>query len=149
MRTRYGYVETIADEVTTNATYQLSHLIDTRVEAIGAQERESFWAEQPDAAAPFVVFNPLAWPVRRVVRAPRHAARVLDSAGREPLSQQVASGEATAYRTHTLFSLQLAPLGYEVIWLQGGSGKINGDPLAPRTNCSTKISASPLTRRPV
>lgn len=131
VRTRYGYVETIADEVTTNATYQLSHLIDTRVEAIGAQERESFWAEQPDAAAPFVVFNPLAWPVRRVVRAPRHAARVLDSAGRELLSQQVASGEATAYRTHTLFSLQLAPLGYEVIWLQGGSGKINGDPLAP------------------
>jgi alpha-mannosidase len=129
VRSRYGYVETIADEVTTSATYQLSHFIDTRVEAIGAQERESFWAAQPDAAAPFVVFNPLAWPVRRTVRAPRHAAKVLDSTGRELSSQQVASGEATAYRTHTLFSLELEPLGYEVVWLQGGSGKTNADPL--------------------
>ncbi len=129
VRSRFGYVETVADEVTTNATYQLSHLMDTRVAAIGAQERESFWSQQPGAAAPFVAFNPLAWPVRATVRAPRHAAFVLDSAGRELVSQQVASGEATAYRTHTLFSLELDPLGYEVVWLQGGSGKTNGEAL--------------------
>ena len=129
VRTRFGYVETIADEVTTNATYQLSHLIDTRVGSIGAQERESFWAASPDAASPFVVFNPLAWPIRRTVRVPRHAARVLDSLGRELVSQQVASGEATAYRTHTLFSLELGALGYEVVWLQGGSGWTNAESL--------------------
>ena len=131
VRSRYGFVETIADEITTNSTYQLSHLIDTRVESISAQERESFWAQQPGAAAPFVVFNPLAWPVRSTVRAPRHAARVLDSAGQELSSQQVVSGEATAYRTHTLFSLELDPLGYEVVWLQGGSGNMNAEALAP------------------
>lgn len=127
VRSRYGFVETVADEVTTNAAYQLGHLLDTRVEGIGAQERESFWAAQPDAAAAFVVFNPLAWTVRQTVRAPRHAARVLDSAGRELASQQVASGEATAYRTHSIVSLELGPLGYEVIWLQGGSGSSDED----------------------
>ncbi|MGB8197067.1 MAG: glycoside hydrolase family 38 C-terminal domain-containing protein [Acidimicrobiales bacterium] len=148
VRSRYGYVETIADEVTTNATYQLSHHIDTRVEVIRAQERESFWAAQPGAAAPFVVFNPLAWPVHLTIRAPRHAARVLDSAGRELPSQQVASGEATAYRTHTLFSLGLDPLGYEVVWLQGGSGRINDEDFTATSelrNEHYRVSVDPST----
>lgn len=119
---RFGYVGTVADEVTTNAIYKISHEVDTRVARIGAQERESFWSVNPDAATPFFVYNPLAWKVRQTVLAPRHAAKVLDSAGREIPSQQVVSGESTAYRSHTLFSVELEPLGYEVYWLQGSSG---------------------------
>ncbi len=136
VRSRYGFIETVADEVTTNSTYQLSHLIDPRVAAIRAQERESFWAQQPGSATPFVVFNPLGWSVRATSRAPRHAARVLDSVGGELPSQQVVSGEATAYRTHTLFSLELEPLGYEVVWLQGGSGSANDDALVSTNQIS-------------
>lgn len=148
VRGRYGFVETIADQVTTKALYQLSHLMDTRVEGIGAQERESFWAAQPGAATPFVVFNPLAWPVHSVVRVPRHAARVLDSGGQELPSQQVLSGEATAYRTHTLFALELEPLGYEVVWLQGGSGTTNDETLAGTHELNDenyRISVDPTT----
>jgi alpha-mannosidase len=138
VRRRFGYVETVADEVTTRAGYQVAHLVDTRVATIGAPERESFWAAGPEAAAPFVVVNPLAWTVHQMVRLPRHAARALDSGGQEIASQQVASGEATAYRTHTLVSLKLDPLGYEVVWLQGGSGSEGPDVIAGVLAASTE-----------
>lgn len=127
IHSRFGYVDTVADEVTTHAIYEISHQVDTRVATIGVQERESFWTESSDAAIPFLVYNPLAWKVRQTVRATRHAARVLDSSGNEIVSQQVISGESTAYRSHTLFSVDLEPLGYEVYWLQGSSNVLVPD----------------------
>ena len=138
IESRFGFVDTVADEVTTNAIYEISHQVDTRVATIGVQERESFWSESADAAIPFFVYNPLAWKVRQTVRATRHAARVLDSSGEEVVSQQVTSGESTAYRTHTLFRVELEPLGYEVYWLQGSSqvSAFTG------STCDTKMATS-------
>jgi alpha-mannosidase len=119
VRDRYGYVNAVADDVTTNAIYEVAHRVDTRVVTIGARERESIWSRSDDAATPYFVYNPLAWPVRRVIEVPHHATRVLDSAGREVVFQPVASGESTVYRTHTLFEVALDAFGYEVYWLLG------------------------------
>jgi alpha-mannosidase len=129
VRDRYGYVNTVADEVTTNAIYEIAHRVDTRVATVGAWERESIWSRSDDAATPFFVYNPLAWSVRQTVVAAHHATRVLDSTGREVVFQPVASGEATVYRTHSLFEVELDAFGYEVYWLQGypeGEGEGEG-----------------------
>ena len=119
VKDRYGYVNAVADDVTTNAIYEIAHRVDTRVSTVGARERESIWSRSDDAATPFFVYNPLAWPVRQIVVAPHHATRVLDSAGREVIFQPVASGESTVYRTHSLFEVELDAFGYEVYWLLG------------------------------
>jgi alpha-mannosidase len=132
IRSRYGYVETVADGVTTNAIYEIAHRIDTRIESIDAQERESPWTVSDRAAAPFVVYNPLAWPVRQFVAVARSAARVLDSAGTEIASQAIASGELTIYPSNMLFAVELEPLGYEVFWLQGSRLR-SPDPVAATT----------------
>jgi alpha-mannosidase len=132
IRSRYGYVETVADGVTTNAIYEIAHRIDTRIESIDAQERESPWTVNDRAAAPFVVYNPLAWPVRQFVAVARSGARVLDSAGTEIASQAIASGELTIYPSNMLFAVDLEPLGYEVFWLQGSRLR-SPDPVAATT----------------
>ena len=119
VRDRYGYVNAVADEVATNAIYQVAHRVDTRVVTIGAKERESIWSRSDDAATPFFVYNPLAWPVRQIVEVAHHATRVLDSAGRDVIFQPIASGESTVYRTHTLLDVTLDAFGYEVFWLVG------------------------------
>ena len=119
IRDRYGYVNAMADDVTTNAIYEVAHRVDTRVATVGAKERESIWSRSDDAATPYFVYNPLAWPVHHVVTVPHHATRVLDSAGREVIFQSVASGESTVYRTHALFAVDLDAFGYEVFWLVG------------------------------
>jgi alpha-mannosidase len=137
IRSRFGYVTSIADQASTNALYELAHRVDTRIDSIGAQEREGLWSLDEEGAAPFLVYNPLAWPVRQAVQAPRSAARVLDSAGNEVPTQAVSSGESTVYPSHTLFSAELEPLGYEVYWLQGGRFRLP----EPATSTSPEIES--------
>ncbi|MGD0082437.1 MAG: glycoside hydrolase family 38 C-terminal domain-containing protein [Acidimicrobiales bacterium] len=120
IRSRFGYVSTIADRLTTNALYELAHRVDTRIDGIGATERTSLWSDDERGGSPYLVYNPLAWPVRQLVTVPRSAARLLDSSAREIPSQAVASGEVTVYPSHSLVSVDLEPLGYEVVRLQGG-----------------------------
>ncbi len=117
--------------MTTNALYQIAHRIDTSPDPGTVVERHwSFWASDEGRRVPFLVQNPLAWPVRQPVVATRPAERVLDSAGREVAHQGVASGEVTLYSTHTLFVAELPPLGYEVFWLQGGQRRGDVRPAA-------------------
>jgi alpha-mannosidase len=121
---RFGHVETVADQVTTNALYQLAHHIDTGGAPGQLVERHwSFWKGDEGRGVPFLVHNPLAWPVRQPVVATRPADRVLDSEGRLVEHQPIASGEVTLFSSHTLFVAELPPLGYEVFWLQGGDRK--------------------------
>lgn len=118
---RFGHAETVADQVTTNALYQLAHRVDTSPAPGTTVERHwSFWKGDEGNGIPFLIHNPLGWAVRQPVIATRPAARVLDSAGREVPHQAVASGEVTLFSSHTLFVAELPPLGYEVYWLQGG-----------------------------
>ena len=121
MRARLGRVQTVADTVTTNALYQISHRVDTSAGLAGPVERErwSFWAGDEGRGVPFLVYNPLPWAVRQPVTAPRSAETVLDSTGRALPCQPVASGEVTLFPSHTLFLADLPPLGYEVFWLRG------------------------------
>ncbi|HUD36216.1 MAG TPA: glycoside hydrolase family 38 C-terminal domain-containing protein [Streptosporangiaceae bacterium] len=126
---RFGHVETVADQVSTSALYQLAHLIDTGLHSGPIVERHwSFWTGDEGRGVPFLVFNPLAWPVRQPVIATRPADQVLDSEGRQVEHQPVASGEVTLFSSHTLFVAELAPLGYEVFWLQGGDRKASTRP---------------------
>jgi len=127
---RFGHVETVADQVTTNALYQLAHRIDT---GEPVERHWSFWTGDEGKGVPFLVYNPLPWAVTQPVIATRPAERVLDSAGREVLKQPVASGEVTLYSTHTLFIAELPPLGYEVFWLQGGQRRLDQRPRAGST----------------
>jgi alpha-mannosidase len=131
---RFGHVQTVADNVTTNALYQLAHRIDTSPAPGTVVERHwSFWTGDEGRGVPFCVYNPLAWPVRQPVIATRPAERVLDSAGQLVSHQAVASGEVTLYSSHTLFFAELAPMGYEVFWLQGGKRTADVSPVAPGT----------------
>jgi alpha-mannosidase len=128
---RFGHVETVADQVTTNALYQLAHRVDTSLAPGSLVERHwSFWKGDEGRGVPFLVHNPLAWPVRQPVIATRPADLVLDSEGSPVEHQPVASGEVTLFSSHTLFVAELAPLGYEVFWLQGGDRKASTKPAA-------------------
>jgi alpha-mannosidase len=121
MAARLGYVQTVADRVTTNALYELAHRIDTTAGLAGPVERHrSFWAGDEGQGVPFLVVNPLPWAVRQPVTGSRSADQVLDSCGRQVQHQAVASGEVTLFPSHTLFVADLPPLGYEVFWLRGG-----------------------------
>jgi alpha-mannosidase len=127
---RFGHAETVADQVTTNALYQLAHRVDTG-EPI--ERHWSFWKGDEGRGVPFLVCNPLPWAVKQPVIATRPAERVLDSAGRVVDHQAVASGEVTLYSSHTLLAAELPPLGYEVFWLQGGERKLDTRPEAAGT----------------
>ncbi|MGC2484751.1 MAG: glycoside hydrolase family 38 C-terminal domain-containing protein [Acidimicrobiales bacterium] len=144
---RFGFVTTTTDRVMTEAVYRLARRLDTRVAAIGLQERESPWSRNPEGASPFVVVNPLAWPVRALVRLPRHATRALDSTGVEIPLQAVSSGEATIYATHSLVDLSLAPLGHEVVWLQGWRDGTLVDALNATTTLETDVFSLTVDER--
>jgi alpha-mannosidase len=121
MRARLGHVQTVADQVTTNALYQLAHRVDTSAGLTGPVERHrSFWTGNEGVGVPFLVWNPLPWAVRQPVIGSRSAGQVRDSAGQPVAHQAVASGEVTLFPSHTLFLADLPPLGYEVFWLHGG-----------------------------
>lgn len=133
VRARFGYVGTIADQVTTNAVYEIAHRVDTSLRLRDPVQRDSsFWTGNEASGVPFLVYNPLGWPVHQVVEAPRSSAAVLDAAGNEISSQAVASGEITLFRSHSLFEAELGPLGYEVFWLRGGTARLP-DEAAPAT----------------
>ncbi len=121
MGARLGHVQTVADQVTTNALYELAHRIDTTAGLTRPVERHSsFWAGDEGQGVPFLIFNPLPWAVRQPVVGSRSAEQVLDSSGRQVQHQAVTSGEVTLFPSHTLFFADLPPLGYEVFWLRGG-----------------------------
>jgi alpha-mannosidase len=121
---RFGYVGTVADRVTTNAIYEIAHRVDTSAGLPVPVERDSsFWTGNEGDGIPFLVFNPLGWPARQAVVAPRSSAQVVNSAGGEVVSQAVASGELTLFGSHSLFLAELGALGYEVFWLRGGVGR--------------------------
>lgn len=122
MRARLGHVQTVADTVTTNALYQLSHRVDTSagLAELVERERSSFWVGDEGCGVPFLAYNPLPWAVRQPLTASRSAEMVIDSTGRTLPSQPVASGEVTLFPSHTLFVADLPPLGYEIFWLRGG-----------------------------
>jgi alpha-mannosidase len=133
VRARFGYVETMADQVTTNAVYEIAHRVDTSLGLGGPVQRDSsFWTGNEGSGVPFLAYNPLGWPVRQVIEAPRSSAAVLDSDGNEIASQAVASGEVTLFRSHSLFVAELGPLGYEIFWLRGGTARLPDGP-APAT----------------
>jgi alpha-mannosidase len=120
IRSRFGYVDTIADQVTTNALYEIAHHVDTRIDEVGPQERQNSWSMERPPAAPFVVCNPLAWPVSQVVEVPRSSKQVLDHEGQVVVSQATSSGETTMYPSHTIFTATVEALGYRLYWLRGG-----------------------------
>lgn len=131
MAARLGHVQTVADQVTTNALYELAHRIDTTAGLDGVVERHSsFWVGDEGQGVPFLVVNPLPWAVRQPVTGSRSASEVLDSSGRQVPHQAVASGEVTLFPSHTLFVAELPPLGYEVFWLRGG-GRDQDAPAGP------------------
>jgi len=119
IHSRFGFICSIGDRLTTNALYELAHRVDTRIAGVPEAESASLWSD-PEGAVPYLVYNPLAWPVRQLITLPHTAGRVLDGTGRELALQAVTSGEVTVFPSHSLASLELGPLGYEVVWLQGG-----------------------------
>jgi alpha-mannosidase len=120
IRSRFGYVDTFADQVTTNALYEIAHHVDTRIDEVAPQERQNLWSMEQPPAAPFVVCNPLAWPVSQVVEVPRSSKQVLDHEGQVIVSQATSSGETTMYLSHTIFTAKVEALGYRLYWLRGG-----------------------------
>lgn len=117
VRRFYGLAETTADRIEALAMETLARHIDTRAPK-GASEPGA----EPDFV-PVLLYNPLAWPVRRAVSVERPAGTVRDAAGRVVPSQAVPSGEQTRFATHVLFVADLPPMGYHVYWI-GGGGKV-------------------------
>lgn len=133
VRHMFGYATAIADRVATDALYLLAHRVNTSADE-PAERTTTFWTGEEGHGIPFFVYNPLGRAVRCPVIAPRAADRVVDSRGRDVVSQPIASGEVTVFPSHTLWMAELAPFGYEVFWLQGGwrrtvSPTAAGDPV--------------------
>jgi alpha-mannosidase len=130
VHSRFGYVGTVADRVTTNAIYEIAHRVDTSHAATGPVERRSsFWTGREGHGVPFLVFNPLGWNTLQSVIVARSCDVVTDSTGAEVASQAVTSGELTLFRSHSLFLAELPPLGYEVFWLRRGPSRVPDPPI--------------------
>jgi alpha-mannosidase len=116
---KLGYAEAIADRVATQALCRMAHAVSTAELAVIEREN-TFWLGSEGHGLPFFVYNPLSWPVRQPVVAGRSAGTVTNARGEEVASQAVPSGEVAIFPSHTLWTAELPPLGYEVFWLSEG-----------------------------
>jgi alpha-mannosidase len=100
IRSRFGYVDTIADQVTTNALYEIAHHVDTRIDEVGPQERQNLWSMEQPPAAPSLSATRWPGPSPRSSRSPGARSKYSTTKDESSLARRRARGRRPCIR-HT------------------------------------------------
>ncbi len=107
--------EARADRVATLAVHSIVESVDTWVD--GADSAEGIQSAGSGMPVPFVVFNPLSWPVTGVVSIPHPMAVATSASGHRQPVQRIPSGEVTHSPSRSLMQVSVPPFGYRRYWL--------------------------------
>ena len=134
-----GHALTISDRIQNEAFLRIARRIDTWIDGVSDPVCEVRGHSCGKFPRPVVVFNPLSFPVKALVRTYHPSKQVTDDAGNDVIFSNVRSSRSNDSHLDTVFIADVPAMGYAVYWLKSCWDE-NRD--LPEIHIDTDVSAS-------
>lgn len=134
-----GHALTISDRIQNEAFLRIARRINTWIDGVSDPVCEVRGHSCGKFPRPVVVFNPLSFPVKALVRTYHPSKQVTDDAGNDVIFSNVRSSRSNDSHLDTVFIADVPAMGYAVYWLKSCWDE-NRD--LPEIHIDTDVSAS-------